>query len=281
MSKKETNKDAANGPSNLTEQEQDDVAHNHSLSSVSVYAVVHDEGLEELNRPLLSLWWSGVAAGIGISASVLTEGILHTALEGNANRVAIESFGYTFGFVLVILGRLQLFTENTITAILPLLSNRSGQMLWCTARLWGIVFVANLAGTFLSGALSHWVGVVPPQYVDGMLAISRHFGDLSPYEAFARGIPAGFFVAAIVWILPSARSSAIFVIVMFTYLIGVGGFTHVIAGSTELFMLLLAGEVGLPHASALLVATLCGNIAGGTGLFALLAYGQVVSEIDD
>ena len=120
----------------VSSDEKEDAEQSHALSAVSVYLVVHEEGLEELNRPAMSLWWSGVAAGIGISASVLAEGILHTTFAGHAYRAAIENWGYTVGFVLVILGRLQLFTENTLTAILPLLSRRSGEMLWCTARLW-------------------------------------------------------------------------------------------------------------------------------------------------
>lgn len=262
-----------------SDQERDDADHSHALSSVSVYLVVHREGVEELNRPVNSLWWSGVAAGVGISTSVLAEGILHTVFEGHPYRFAIENLGYTAGFVLVILGRLQLFTENTITAILPLLSHRSGEMLWCTARLWTIVFLANLFGTFAAALLTEFGGVVPPRHVEGMLAISAHYGHLTALHAFTQGIPAGFFVAAIVWMLPSSRASAIFVIMMFTYLIAMGEFTHVIAGSTELFLLLLAGEAGIGHSLALLLATLAGNVAGGTGLFALLAYGQVVSEL--
>ena len=170
--------------------------------------------------------------------------------------------------------------QNTLTAILPLLSRRSGEMLWCTARLWSVVFLANMAGTFASVLLAYRVGVVPPEYVEGMIAISEHYGELSAYDSFVRGIPAGFFVAAIVWMLPSARASAIFVIMMFTYLIAMGGFTHVIAGSGELFLLMLAGKLGAGHAAAVLFATLAGNIAGGTGLFALLAYGQVANEIE-
>ena len=264
-----------------SDEDKQDAADNHSLSPVSVYIVVHEEGMEELRRPAKSLWWSGVAAGIAISASVLAEGILHTIFLDHPYRVTIENLGYTVGFVLVILGRLQLFTENTITAILPLLSRPSRDMAWCTARLWGIVFLANMVGTFSAAIMTLWVRTVPPHYAEGMMAISAHYGELSAWDAFVRGTPAGFFVAAIVWMLPSARASAIFVIMMFTYLIAMGDFTHVIAGSTELFLLLLDGQLGVGHALALLFATLAGNIVGGTGLFAVLAYGQVADELDD
>ena len=271
--------DKSDNGSPLNAQERKDVRDHHSLSSVSVYAVVHREGMEELNRPATSLWWSGVAAGLGISTSVMAEGILHKLFEGSPHQFAIENLGYTVGFVLVILGRLQLFTENTITAILPLLTHSSLKMLWSTLRLWAIVFFANLCGTFLAASMGYFIGTIPPEFVDGMAAVSHHYADLELSQAFSLGITSGFLVAAIVWMIPSARSAAFLVIIMFTYLIAIGNFTHVIAGSTELFLLAMRGEIGLLQTAALLVSALLGNIAGGTGLFALLAYGQVVREL--
>ena len=267
-------------PPHPSEQEKRDIADNQGLSAVSVYGIVHEEGVEELERPLSSLWWSGVAAGLGITASVLAEGILHTMFEGHPYQAAIENLGYSVGFVLVILGRLQLFTENTLTAILPLLVQRTPKMLWCTARLWAVILLANFVGTFLAIAFAVWGGSIPPENVQCMIAISRHFAEHTPWEAFTLGVPAGFYVAAIVWMMPSARGASVLVIVMFTYLIAMGGFTHVIAGSAEMFLLLLTGEVGPLGVASLLGATLMGNILGGTGLFALLAYGQVAQEIE-
>ncbi|MCA0919316.1 formate/nitrite transporter family protein [Pseudooceanicola nanhaiensis] len=263
----------------LSRQEREDIAENQGLSAVSVYGVVHQEGIDELARPVTSLWWSGVAAGLGITASVMAEGILHGIFADHPYRPAIENLGYTLGFVLVILGRLQLFTESTLTAILPLLTRRTPGMLLATARLWGIILAANFTGTFAAVALAVWAHSIPAEHVEGMLAISRHYAELTPLEGLTYGIPAGFYVAAIVWMLPSSRAGAPFVIMLFTYLIAMGDFTHVIAGSAELFLLLISGETGLGHAAALLVCTLIGNILGGTGLFALLAYGQVADEM--
>jgi formate/nitrite transporter FocA (FNT family) len=241
--------------------------------------VIHREGLEELKRPFMSLWWSGVAAGIGISTSVLAEGILHTLFNGSENQFALENLGYSVGFVLVIMGRLQLFTENTLTVILPLLTRRSWGMLGCLGRLWGIVFVANMAGTLLAAYLMYGLHTVPAEYIEGMNAVSRHYAELGFSEAFSYGITSGFLIAGIVWMKPSVQDAAFFVVVMFTYLIAIGNFTHVIAGSTELFLLTMQGEVTLQHTATLILATLLGNIAGGTGLFALLAHGQVAQEL--
>ena len=264
----------------LTEEEEQDIREHQSLNSVSLYAVVQREGLEELKRPFMSLWWSGVAAGIGISTSVLAEGILHTVFAGSDSQFALENLGYTVGFVLVIMGRLQLFTENTLTVILPLLTHRSWHMLGCLGRLWGIVFVANMVGTLLAAYLMYGLQTVPSEHIEGMNAISRHYVELEFADAFSYGIISGFLIAAIVWMKPSVQDAAFFVIVMFTYLIAIGNFTHVIAGSTELFLQAMQGKVSLTHTASLILATLLGNIAGGTGLFALLAHGQVAHEIE-
>lgn len=271
--------ETAQGDEALTESERDQVEEHRRLSSLTVYSIIRREGEEELQRPVLSLWWSGVAAGLGISTSVLAEGILHHELAGHPQQKLFENFGYTLGFVLVILSRLQLFTENTITVILPLLNQPTRLKLWQTLRLWTVVLVANMAGTFATAFITLYAGTTTPEYVEGMLEISRHFAEKSPWEAFAHGIPAGFFIAGIVWMLPSARGFEIFVIVVFTWLIAVGDFAHVVAGATEVFMLLLEGELDVGGALGLLLPTFLGNVLGGTGLFALLAYAQVHQEM--
>ncbi len=249
------------------------------LSALRVYAIVQKEGEEELSRPTLSLWWSGIAAGIGISLSVLAEGILRAELKGMPNLAVIESLGYTVGFIFVILSRLQLFTENTITAVLPVLTRPSVRVVGNAARLWGVVFVANLVGTALVAWLTLYIGTASVEHTEGMLEVSRDFNKLDAWEAGTRAIPAGFLIAAIVWMLPSAKGFEIFVIGLFTYLIAVGEFTHVIAGSAEVFLLMLEGEVDLLDGfGRLILPTFLGNVVGGTGLFALLAYGQVHDE---
>ncbi|MCE0504145.1 formate/nitrite transporter family protein [Roseivivax sp. GX 12232] len=268
-------------PPRYSHEESVQIARHRALAPRAVYEVVALEGREELKRPLWSLWWSGIAAGIGISSSVLAEGILHKVFEGYAFQGPIENMGYTVGFILVILSRLQLFTENTITVVLPVLKDRSPTVFSCTMRLWAVVFAANLVGTFVVAFLSVHGGTVVPEYVDGMMKISEHFAEYSAFEAFKYGVPAGFFIAALVWMLPSSEGFEIFVIFLFTYLIAMGEFTHVIAGSAEAFLLMLAGEISAGKAIfGLILPSFAGNVLGGTGLFALLAYGQVAHEID-
>ncbi|WP_417614861.1 formate/nitrite transporter family protein [Oceanisphaera sp.] len=265
----------------LTRKERDTVAEHGHLSALTVYSIILREGEDELQRPKISLWWSGVAAGLGISTSVLAEGIIRASLGSEHPYLTlIESLGYTFGFVLVILCRLQLFTENTITVVLPVLAEPTRNRFYCTARLWGVVLAANFFGTFLTAAIGIHGGIFPADTLAAILEISHHLAQLTPAETFLRGIPSGFIIAAMVWMLPSAKGSEVLVIVMFTWLIAAGDFTHVIAGSNEIFTLVLNGDMNIftgliYHISPVLI----GNIIGGTGLFAMLAYGQVHEEM--
>ncbi|MBL1273228.1 MAG: formate/nitrite transporter family protein [Oceanospirillales bacterium] len=265
----------------LTQKERNTVSEHGNLSPLTVYSIILREGEDELRRPKISLWWSGVAAGVGISTSVLVEGIIRSNLGSDHPYLTlIESLGYSFGFVLVILCRLQLFTENTITVVLPVLADPTRNRFFCAARLWGIVLAANLCGTFLTAAIGVHGGILPSETLAAIMEISRHLAELTPVETFLRGIPSGFFIAAMVWMLPSAKRSEVLVIVMFTWLIAAGDFTHVIAGSNEIFTLVLNGEMNIFTAlNYHIFPVLLGNILGGTGLFAMLAYGQVHEEM--
>ncbi|TYC57627.1 formate/nitrite transporter family protein [Marinobacter sp. BW6] len=265
----------------LTRKEREAVAEHTTLSSLTVYSIILREGENELKRPKSSLWWSGVAAGLGISTSVLVEGIIRANLGSDHPYLTlIASLGYSFGFVLVILCRLQLFTENTITVVLPVLAQPTRNRFYCSARLWAIVLGANVCGTFITAAIAVYVGILPADTLAAILEMSRHLATLTPAEALLRGIPSGFFIAAIVWMLPSAKRSEVLVIVMFTWLIAAGDFTHVIAGSNEIFTLVLSGEMSVFNALVYHISpVLIGNIIGGTGLFAMLAYAQVHEEM--
>lgn len=261
-------------------EEAAQIAERQGLSSVTVYSIVRQEGIEELSRPVQSLWWSGIAAGIGISTSVFAEAILHNGLEGHPYLALLESLGYTVGFVLVILSRLQLFTENTLTVILPLLNNFSAARAGIAARLWAVVFVANLVGAAATMAVTLYFGTTSAENIEAMLVISREYAEHAGWEAMWLGVPAGFFIAVLVWMLPSSRGFEIFTIMLFTFVIAAGGLTHVIAGSAEAFLLVFNGELGVfPAVFTLILPTLVGNVLGGTFLFALLAYAQVEEEL--
>lgn len=278
--RQETDRDIEQDESGLTGHERGQIKDNLRLSAITVFSVIRREGEEELHRPAMSLWFSGIAAGIGISTSVFAQGLLHHAYADHPQRELIAAFGYAMGFVLVVLSRLQLFTENTLTAVLPLLASPNLERLWRTGRLWAIVLAANLLGTFLTALLVNIFADPAHPTVAGMLDVSRKAAEAQGWTALLDGVPAGFFIAAFVWMLPSSKGFEIFVVALFAWLISAGGFAHVVAGSTEMFLLVLHGELPILDAFTLhLAPTLLGNVIGGTGLFALLAFGQIKAEI--
>lgn len=246
----------------------------------TIYQIVRREGEEELSRPLLSLWWSGIAAGITISTSVITEALLHLALPDTPWRPLLVNFGYCVGFLIVVLGRLQLFTESTITVVLPLLAEFSSRSLRRVLSLWGIVLVANLTGTLTAAAFMDIIGFMTSAQLAAIHEISRPLLQKSWWDTLLHSVPAGFYIAAMVWMLPNAKGFAIWVIVVATYLIALGEFSHVIVNSVNAFVLVLGGDVGFSFLYEFLLPVLVGNVIGGAFLFSLLAYGQVRGEID-
>ena len=267
----------ANG---ISRDEESDVEERQRLRAPVVYEIIRQEGEEELARPVSSLWWSGIAAGVGISTSVVAEGLLHGGLPDSGWRPLIENFGYCIGFLIVILGRMQLFTENTITAVLPLAAERTRANLLATIRLWGIVFAANLVGTFAFAAATTYAGIFPAEQVEAFLEISHHLMQKTSSEMLLHAVPAGFLVAAVVWMMPSSEGNEFWVILTLTYLIALGDFAHVVAGSAEAFLLLFSGDIGMVQTVfGFLVPAFVGNVIGGTALFAVLAYAQVKKEL--
>ncbi|WP_346898791.1 formate/nitrite transporter family protein [uncultured Roseibium sp.] len=246
-----------------------------------IFEVIRREGEHELARPISALWWSGIAAGLAISTSVLSKGFLVAVLPHADWTPAVSNLGYTVGFLLVILGRMQLFTENTITPILPLFLNPSLQALGRIGRLWGTVFAANLVGCAAAATVLAFAGIVPDAQFEGILEVSRHYAKADALDHFLWGIPAGFLIAALVWTLPRMESAGeVWIIIIVTYVIGVGGMSHVVAGSTELFILVAHGELSFAKAVfGGILPAFAGNVVGGTGIFAALTYAQVREEI--
>jgi formate/nitrite transporter FocA (FNT family) len=122
--------------------------------------------------------------------------------------------------------------------------------------------------------------VLPTQLYDGMLAISRDLLTLGWWDMVFRAVAAGFLMAAMVWLMPGAERAQFHVITLMTWLIAVGGFTHIVAGSMEAYLLVVAGEwPWWQMISAFALPVLIGNMIGGTALFALIAYAQVMDEI--
>ena len=245
-----------------------------------VYEIVRTEGEAELVRPFSALWWSGVAAGISIGFSFLSEAALSAHLPPSEWRLIIAKLGYAVGFLIVILGRQQLFTENVLTAVLPVISTRKRAWLVGMIRLWTIVLIANVVGCFVFALALSKLPMVSAAMTHELDDIVLRLMQNTPWEMFAKGIGAGWIIAALVWILDSSEGLQFFVIGLLTYLIALFGFTHIVAGTAEALYGVLTGLTSFVDAvGRFFFPTLAGNIFGGTVLFSVLSYAQVREEI--
>jgi formate/nitrite transporter FocA (FNT family) len=264
----------------ITEREVEDVEELSSPRTPVIYEIVRRQGEEEMARPIVSLWWSGVAAGMSLSFSLLAQAILQSHLPDAPWRPLVADFGYCVGFVMVVLSRQQLFTETTVTAVLPVMAEFTGRNLAKLGRMWGVVLAANFAGTLFAALFCAFTPVLTPDLYGSMLHISSHLLGHGFAETFFRAVAAGFLIAAMVWLIPGAETAQFYVIVLMTYLIAAGGFSHIVAGSVEAFLLVINGQLAvLTMLTHFVIPVLLGNIVGGTALFALIAYAQVMKEI--
>src|SRR3954465_8369013 len=250
-----------------------------SPSAHVVYEAIRREGHHELERKTSSLAWSGLAAGMSIGFSFLSEGLLKHALPAAPWEPLVTKLGYAVGFLIIVLGRQQLFTENTLPVILPLLLRRATRVLFAVLRLWGIVFAANLIGALIIAFILAKASVVEPE-VHRVLDVVAIDAIGPPFAVMVlRGIFAGWLIALMVWLLPTAESARIWVIILLTYLIGLGHFPHIIAGAVEMFYLAVSGIRSWGEViSGYMVPTLIGNMIGGVALVAALAHAQIVGD---
>ena len=245
-----------------------------------IYEAVRRYGEEEMARPAVSLWWSGLAAGLSISFSLLAQAILSMHLPEAPWRKLVVAVGYPVGFLMVVLARQQLFTENTISVVLPVMAHPTRANLGRGLRMWAIVLAANLLGTLFAALFISYTPVITAELRREMLEISRHALQYDWLEMGMRGITSGYLMAAMVWLVPAARVAQFHIVLLMTYLIGVGNFAHIVAGSVEAFLLVANGELGpWSMLGGFTLPVLTGNIVGGTALFALISYAQVMKEI--
>ena len=264
----------------LSGKEQELVEEGQRLRAPVVYEIVRLEGERELNRSIASLWWSGMAAGISIGFSFLSQAAIAARVPPADWKHAIAALGYPAGFMIVILGRQQLFTENVLTAVLPVMTHRKLSWLLRMLRLWLVVLAANVAGCLVFACAFAFLPMVSESFRPGLATQVHELMRNTPMEMFAKGIGAGWLIAALVWIIASSAGLEFFIIGLLTYLISLLGFTHIVAGTAEVLYGVLAGLTPFSEAAlTFFLPTLAGNVFGGTVLFSVLSYAQVREEI--
>jgi formate/nitrite transporter FocA (FNT family) len=264
-----------------SDKKRDEAEERSAPEGSVVYEAIRKEGESELQRTTSALAWSGLAAGLSMGFSFVGKAVLEHHLPKAEWAPLLTNFGYAFGFLIVILGRQQLYTENTLTVILPFLMNKKLSILANIARLWTVVLLANLAGAFVFAAVMARTVAVSPGVRESM----RHLAQEAMGHDFAtlalRGVFAGWLIAVMVWLLPFAEQLRTLVIILVVYLVGISHFPHIIAGAVDVFFLVAEGTTGFGEALAgFVLPTLLGNTIGGVTLVAILGHLQHGEGVD-
>ena len=262
----------------LSDREIEEADDRSSTSAKVVHEAIRLEGTEELERPSSSIAWSGIAAGLTMACSMIGQGLLQARLPDAPWRELVASFGYSLGFVFVTMGRQQLFTETTLTVMLPVLHKSHG--IGDVIRYWSIVFAANIFGTVLMAAALSIPGVFRPDVVQSFTDLGVKAADPGFVGVLVKGVFAGWLIALMVWLMPAASSAKFFVIIAVTWLISAAQFSHVIAGSVEGAFAAMHGAIGWDSwLLGFILPAFIGNSIGGVVFVALLNHAQVKEEI--
>ena len=263
----------------LSADEEQEVSHNQPPRAAVLHEIIRAQGDQELERTLAALWWSALAAGLTMGLSLMAMGLFYARLPDNDSSQVIASLGYAAGFLAVILARQQLFTENTLTAVLPVMTAPTLANLGRLIRLWTVVLMGNLAGTLLVAWVMLELPIFDSKTDVAFLEIGRKVMHNDPSQMFAKGIISGWMIATMVWMIPSMENAKIWIILMITYLMALGDFTHIVVGSVEVSYLVWAGdETWRSFWLEFALPTLAGNIIGGSFIFGLISHAQVRSD---
>ncbi|MFC0338983.1 Formate/nitrite transporter FocA, FNT family [Kushneria avicenniae] len=263
------------------EKSESEQARELPSQAAAVHQRLRKDGQKELSRDSMALLWSAIAAGISMSFSMVARGLMHAQLPDNGAGFMIECLGYTIGFIVVILARQQLFTENTVTAVLPVMSHPTLANFGALGRLWGVVLFGNMVGAALSAATFLNMPMFDPSTHEAFIALGEHLMDKSPFEMFSSAILAGWMIATLVWLIPAADQAKVWIILIITYVMAIGGFAHIVVGASEMFYMVFSGNAdwsdflfrfGLP--------TLAGNVVGGTFIFSLISHAQIRGDLE-
>ncbi len=261
-------------PSERTKARQEE-----ALNARITHEVVRIEGEKELARTTAALWWAALAGGLSMGFSLVAEGLLRAHLPDAHWRPLITKLGYPVGFIIITLASQQLFTENTITPIVPLLREKTRAMLGNVGRLWAVVFAGNIVGAIIFAYLLGRTELFEPQVKQAFEDIGLEAIKASFAVTLLRAVVAGWLIALLVWMLPAASTSKIGVIAIMTYIVGLGGLAHIIAGSVDVAFLVATGIAGWgTYFGEFMIPALIGNVLGGLLFVTALNHAQVATD---
>jgi formate/nitrite transporter FocA (FNT family) len=245
------------------------------LTAPEIFQGVLDNAREELRRSLRKLAFSGVAGGITMGLTSLGVSSLRALLGPGSWQEFVSYLMYPVGFIAVIIGRAQLFTENTLYPVILVVDERRHGIR--TLRLWAVVFASNVAGAFLFALLAARSSALGPDILSKLVRIGAEAASGTGSHFFWSGVIGGWLIALVAWTVTASHWTIgqLAIIYLLTFVVGAGHFAHCIAGSGEILTAVVAGAVSVSGYFHWLIAATLGNICGGVMIVSLLNYGQV------
>ena len=245
-------------------------------SAEDIYKQVASNARQELKRSNVSLAISGFGGGASMGFSALGTAIGAALLGTGPAGHLIACMLYPLGFIVVMVGRAQLFTENTLYPVALVLAEK--REFWNTLRLWAIVLPCNIVGALGFSALAARTPALEPRFVEALTHLGVQ-GLSHPMKAiFWSGVIGGWMIALAAWLVSGSHSitGSVVLIWMLTYVVGAGNFAHCIASSCEILVAVLTGHASWSAYGMWLAPAVAGNICGGVGLVTVLEYGQAI-----
>jgi formate/nitrite transporter FocA (FNT family) len=245
-------------------------------SAQEIYAQVSKNAKAELKRSTISLAISGFAGGVFMGLSALGTAITLGIFGRSPLTHFIAMMFYPLGFIVVILGRAQLFTENTLYPVALVLAEK--RQFWNTMRLWCTVLPANVLGALAFATLAARTSALPGPTKDALVWLGMKAAAMPPHAIFWSAVTAGWIIATAAWLVSGSHSitGSVMILWMLTFVVGLGGFAHCIATSGEILAAVLTGQVAVGSYFHWFWLAVLGNICGGVGMVTLLEYGQVI-----
>jgi formate/nitrite transporter FocA (FNT family)/nucleotide-binding universal stress UspA family protein len=241
------------------------------LSSDQVFQRIVADADHEITAGLRELFFAAVAGGFAITITYLLYASMTAATDGALAAVLL----YPLGFIYIIIGGYQLYTENTLPPVALTLERLASVP--ALFRHWLVVLAGNFAGGAIGAVVLAYGGVFSPEAA-AVAADLAAKGIATPVTAlFFKGAIAGLIVAGVVWMNFAARDtvSRILVVYLAFLAIPLGNLFHVVVSFTESIYLLLVGGTGIVTATTeFILPVLLGNTIGGVVLVTVVNYYQ-------
>ena len=239
-----------------------------------------DMAMHEHNRSNQDLFLSAISAGLDIGFSVFLMAVIYTLFQGVVHSSVLHvmlAFAYPLGFIFVVVGKSELFTEHTTLAVIPVLNRNA--TIKSLMVLWGIIYAGNLLGGYVfSGILAVMPSTFDVISSKALTELAQKLIDFPWHIILLSGVLAGWLMGLLSWLVTSAQEtmSRILIITLITSVIGIGGLHHSIVGSIEVFAaVMISHAIGLNDYAHVQIWSTLGNILGGVVFVAFVKFSHV------